>query len=504
MTRKSALNLGTSESILLEAYARGFVSLDTNVNVVEKSKESMGSPSPATEDQIGRFRPPDASRHITADLNLMGKFKNNRKHVPCFVEAGPRKALSFNPSSVKAAILTAGGIAPGLNSVIHAIVQRHCKVYKLNENEGGELFGIRNGFKGLNSDQVDCMKLTAKTTDGWSALGGTELGAVRDYGDKNKGKMGDDAIRQLLADKQAESLRNLNIDILYVLGGDGSMRAAHDLAPRLPRTAIAGVPKTMDNDILWVWESFGFATAVEEAARVINTLHQEAKSTGRICLVELFGAESGFVAANATLASAQVDLVLVPEVFRHLIEESKKPNPEYASDAWRLYMEKCIKHIKDKLDERRDNPHAVVVVAEGVSKILDKENLRIVDCGKKTKDSRNPTVCDQLKRHLEAVCQNQRGEKLEVFINQPRHNIRAVPPNAHDQIYCERLGSMAVDSALAGYTDFMVSQWMTEYVLVPLEMVTKGQKSIYLNGVFWKQVMNVTGQPTHEQFKQPR
>jgi 6-phosphofructokinase 1 len=107
-------------------------------------------------------------------------------------------------------------------------------------------------------------------------------------------------------------------DILYVIGGDGSLKTAHEIAVRNPTRSVVGLPKTMDNDVLWVWQSFGFDTAVEQATRVINTLHSEAEATRRICVVELFGAESGFVAANAVLGSGHVDAVLIPEVFKAL------------------------------------------------------------------------------------------------------------------------------------------------------------------------------------------
>lgn len=478
---------GTSEFSILEEYAQGKRDLNTAVKHIETSASSKLIDNPIGEEEIGRYRFATSSKYITGDAELIEILQNNNRPVPSFFEAGPRRSLSFDPESVKAAILTAGGIAPGLHSVIHAIVQRHRKVYRMNRDAGGRLFGIPDGFLGICRSGLHLEELTSEMTSEWLALGGSQLGSVRHYGDSSEK---DPRITlHRLAEQIATRLRQEGLDILYVLGGDGSMRVAHEVAQLVSDKSIACVPKTMDNDVLWVSESFGFATAVEEATRVINTLHREAESTRRICIVELFGAESGFVAANASMASAQVDLVLVPEVFRGLVEDRKKEKPAYEPEAYKLYWNDCIQHIRDRVRERRKNPHAVIVLAEGVSTIFSKEM-----------GMPNGAI-SQLKESLKDICQNAFGEATQTFDNQPRHNIRAVVANAHDQIYCERLGALAVDNALAGYTDFMVSQWMTEYVLVPLDLATMGQKSIPLDGVFWKQVVNITGQPTHERHR---
>jgi 6-phosphofructokinase 1 len=507
VNRQSALNLGTSEYKILRDYAEGRIAIDTTVHQVDRSARE-GVKNPLIPEQIGYYRSRNPSKLLTADKDL-NEALLQRGPVPLFLEAGPRESLSFDPTSVRAAIITAGGIAPGLNSVIHAIVHRHRDIYKMNEKYGA-LFGIRNGFTGITCDDADYINLEKRKTDGWVTLGGTKLGSIR--GDK--GLHSDEN-----ADKAAKCLNKLRVDIVYVIGGDGSMIMAHKLYQRLPNVSITCIPKTMDNDILWVWESFGFTTAVEEATHFINTLHTEAESTQRICLVELFGAESGLVAANAAMASGQVDLVLIPEVFRDLIEGSKKDNPKYQPDAYSQYFVDCIDHIHKKMNEREkekgEGPHAIVVVAEGVSKIFEEMNKEkkkhkkkkfqiqgyITKPGDKIKD---PRIIDQLKVCMQDACWNEISKSGEVFINEPRHNIRAVPANAVDQGFCERLGILAVDCALAGYTDFMVSQWLTEYVMVPLELVIKGQKSIFLEDIFWKQIMNMTEQPSHERYKLPK
>ena len=489
MSRQTISIRQTSEKSILEDYVRGNESLQTRIEVVSKPK--FRGENPINQNIIGYYRKAISAKNIVVDTELIKQIQDNNKLIPFFYEAGPRKSLSFDPKSVRAAIVTTGGIAPGLHSVIHAIVQRHRNVYKMDFEEGGRLYGIPDGFKGFCRENQKFGELETKETENWLALGGTELGSVRFYG----GEIPTEETQIDLANKIAQRLRDEDIDILYVLGGDGSMRTAHKIAKIVPEKSIACVPKTMDNDILWVWESFGFSSAVEKATEIINTLHREAVSTRRISLIELFGAESGFVAANASIASGQVNLVLIPEVFKLLKEDRDKDNPQYHSEAIQSYITDCINHIKKIILQNEKDPHVVVVIAQGVSNYIKQISFH-ADGGEKRYSNTIQLLTDSLKEK----CKNCHDEDVEVFVNEPKHNIRAIPANSRDQIYCERLGALVVDNALAGYTDFMVSQWQTEYVLVPLELATKGQKSIPLEGMFWKQVTNLTGQPTHEEY----
>ncbi len=236
----------------------------------------------------------------------------------------------------------------------------------------------------------------------------------------------------------------------------------------------------MDNDILWVWQSFGFNTSVERATSFINTIHSEAESTRRICVVEFFGAEAGFVAANAALASGRVDLVMIPEVFEGLSKSR-------AEATLISYVDNLRTKIKDR-DREGKNPHAVVVIAEGVAKVLANVGAHFAE-GAIDRDVLPRQFADGLR------AANNAGESMTAFTLEPRHYIRAIPANSHDQMYCKRLGALAVDNVLAGYTDFMISQWLTEYVLVPLELVAENQKHVPSGGMFWKQVVQSTGQP---------
>jgi len=152
-------------------------------------------------------------------------------------------------------------------------------------------------------------------------------------------------------------------------------------------------------------------------------------------------------------------------------------------------LDAYVSHLERVVNRDPARPHGIVVVAEGVGKLLREKGVNL---GERKIDG---DFLDLLKHHLADRLVDACGDRVEIFLNRPLHNIRAGKANAHDQIYCEQLGALAVDNALAGYTDFMISQWLTDYVLVPLELVAGRRKSIPPEGIFWKQVCSGTGQP---------
>jgi 6-phosphofructokinase 1 len=463
--KKSVFNARmTDERRILRDYLERRRTLPTDVKAVGKPEEW----NRVSEEEVGAYRPPKARKAVTADMDLTNAYQNTGERVPSFLEAGPRQRLFYDPGGVRAAIVTSGGVAPGVNCVVHSIVARHSRTYSINPSRGGGVIGIHDGFVGLYEKGLDKEDLDPDTTERWLDRGGSVLGARRFW----------EVPTEALTTRIAENLHLNQIDILYVIGGDGSLTVAHEVAKKAKDVCVVGIPKTMDNDVLWVWQSFGFNTAVEKAAEVINVMHSEAESTRRVCIIELFGAESGFVAANAALASGHTDLVLVPETFFPL-----------SRNGCRKLLEDYIKHL-GKAILGKERAHAVVVLAEGVAELLKQRKVIFEDQAASGAD-----FSGQLRAVLQRRLEDKKGRPVDVFVNQPRHHIRAVPPNAHDAIYCERLGALAVDSALAGYTDFMISQWLTEYVLVPLEMAVMGQKSIPPGGIFWKEVVASTGQP---------
>jgi len=323
--------------------------------------KTLGKPTvinPHSETKLGKYRPLNARKAVTADWEVLQECIRNERPIPGFLEAGPRKSLFHSPDRVRAAIVTTGGLAPGLNCVIHGIVNRHCNTYNVNTTLQGGVFGVYDGFLGMCSLQHYMEPLTPSDTEAWIDKGGSILG-IRRYHDKNR----DDLVEAIV-----EQLTLKNIQILYIIGGDGSLGVAHEVAKQATSVSVVGIPKTMDNDVMWVWQSFGFRTAVEKATEVINTLNAEAEATRRVCIIELFGAESGFVAANAALASGHVDLVLIPEEFKPL-------SPEASERALADYIKYLQQRLQNPHD--REKPHAVVVLAEGTARILDQRGVKL-------------------------------------------------------------------------------------------------------------------------------
>lgn len=424
------------------------------------------------QEMLGRFRDPNQDRKcLTDDMDIIRFYIHElNEEPPSFVEAGPRKYLYYDPETVRVAVLTSGGIAPGLNTVVETIVRRHYEAYGLKEGPPplGKILGFQRGFIGLEEEKYE--ELSPKIVKEWCRFGGSKLGTGRGSHNINK---------------WLKVLKKYDIDILYVIGGNGSLTAAWELGKVVEKEnlnlSIGVVPKTMDNDILWVWQSFGFASAVDKATEVINALHTEAQSNYRVCVIQLFGAKSGHVAANASLASGEVDAVLIPE-------------EDFEVDLVCQYVKQCVVA----------NKHAIIVMAEGARGIERKGRKWWRWCAK-TRKQRNENFQRMLVSIGKTLHQAGLG-KYRVIGNQPQHLIRSIAPNSNDQVYCRRLADMVVDSCLGGYTNFMTSLWLTEYVIVPLVfpvqggLAKEGYKTFPIGG-FWRTVLRSTGQPPFLSYK---
>jgi 6-phosphofructokinase 1 len=494
-------------------------------------------PNLLEQEDFGKHREENASV-LTAALISPGKSSNEVAEVSavrnlCFPEAGPRQSLYFPVNSgLRVAVLVSGGIAPGINAVIDGIVQRHWLYAEHHGYKDGlTIFGLQNGFRAFEKLSDSHRLLAAKS----SHVRGTARGLdTSNHVNEGGSILGTSRVDDLVkVNSRSKALKAINqqlsdwgIDILYVIGGDGSMRAAHAIwsmsrespdRDYRPLSVIA-IPKTMDNDILWVWQSFGFLSAVEKAREIIESLHTEVISNPRLCVAQLFGSDSGFVVSHAVLASATGSclLALIPEV---------------------PFKMTCIaKYLKKRISlDRQVIPYGLVIMSEtaipldamdyvgnGETKPLidiglsddEKDAIRKFDVMRMRKERIQGQTNDALRtaglkivsRGLQKLLPNPEivtgvqhrpdWSKLRVFTNEPRHLLRAIPPSCSDIIIGHRLGTLAVDNAMAGYTDFMISQWLTEYVLVPLKLVTLGRKRIPTTGIFWKSVLAKTGQPS--------
>ena len=341
----------------------------------------------------------------------------------------------------------------------------------LNYNYGvTQIIGFRYGYQGFIPEYGHAtINLTPETVKGIHYEGGTILSSSR--GEQNIEAIVECLIRQ-------------NINILFCIGGDGTLKGAHRIAQELKKRklkiSIIGIPKTIDNDILYCTKTFGFESAFSKAVESIQSAHVEAYGAPNgIVLVKLMGRDSGFIAANTVLACPDVNFILIPEI-RFSLE---------GEQGLFKSLENYLHHKKSK----NKHPHAVVVVAEGAGQYFFQEN-------RETDASGNQKYRDIglfLKKEISEYFKNRMPISLKYI--EPSYIIRSVPANAHDAIFCHQLAESAVHAGMAGKTDMMVGYWNSKFTHVPLEVVISGRKKIDPKGSLWRRVLNATGQPMNMQ-----
>ncbi|MGE4290964.1 MAG: ATP-dependent 6-phosphofructokinase [Desulfovibrio sp.] len=370
-------------------------------------------------------------------------------------KAGPRQYLYFDPSKTRCAVVTCGGLCPGINDVIRAIVLEAYHNYNVQS-----VLGIPFGLQGLvPSYGRDLVNLTPENVANIHQFGGTVLGSSR--GPQNPEIM-------------VDTLERRNINCLFIIGGDGTMRAAQAIVEEITRRnikiAVIGVPKTIDNDISFVTRSFGFDTAVEKATEAIQCAHVEATGVDRgLGIVKVMGRQSGFIAGQAALALKEVNYVFIPEC-------------EFDLDG----PDGLLESLDRRLENRR---HAVIVCAEGAGQ-------EYCTASGQTDASGNPVLCDicsLLIARIKAYFA-QKNKDLTIKFIDPSYIIRSVPANANDRVYCGFLGQHAVHAAMAGKTGMVVSQLQSRYVHLPLHLVTRNRKTVKVRSDFWHAVLESTGQ----------
>lgn len=374
-----------------------------------------------------------------------------------FEKAGPRENIYFEPAKTKVAIVTCGGLCPGLNNVIRSIVNELHYRYDINR-----VLGIQYGYEGLiSSYNHPVVDLTPSVVNYIHYSGGTVLGSSR--GLQN-------------VEKMVDTLEILNINILFCIGGDGTLRGAHaihrEIEKRRLKICIAAVPKTIDNDIDLIQKSFGFETAFSIANDIIRNAHNEASGAyNGIALVKLMGRDSGFIAANAALAIQEVNFVLIPEF------------------TFDLYGQRgFLNALRKRLQERH---HAVIVVAEGAGQDF-------FDCSGENKDISGNIKYKDIGIYLRDKISEeltQKGISYSLKYIDPSYIIRSAPANANDSKFCNLLAQNAVHGALSGKTDFVIGFWNNQFTLMPVETVVAKRKRIDVEGELWWNVLEATGQP---------
>lgn len=403
-------------------------------------------------DHVSNFIPDAARIRLQADM-LPGAPGDDRS----FEKAGPRQRIFFDPAKTRAAIVTCGGLCPGLNNVIRSAF------FELHHNYGiPEVLGIRHGFQGLTDKGEPPLVLTTGMVDHIHRDGGTILSSSRG--------------RQETAE-MVDFLAARHIDVLLCVGGDGTQKGSHALAEEIARRglpiSIVGVPKTIDNDIQFVAQTFGYFSAIESARDILDGAHCESKGAPNgIGLVKVMGRDSGFIAAGAAVASQEVNFVLVPEIPLRLDGEQ--------GFLAALHRRIAARH------------HAVIVVAEGAGQDLMELVDRTDPSGNRAKADIGLFLRDRIQAYFA-----ERGTEVNLKYIDPSYVVRSVPANSQDAWLCDGFARNAVHAAMAGKTDLIVGMWNGAFVHVPIPMATTHRKTINPDNDLWRAVIATTGQPAH-------
>ena len=377
------------------------------------------------------------------------------KEPICMEKAGPRQGIFFDPGKVTAAIVTCGGLCPGINNVIRGLVMALHYFYGVKK-----IIGIPYGYEGLNPDAGHgFVELTPDKVKDVHQFGGTFLGSSRGAQDVSK---------------MVDTLEENHIDMLFAIGGDGTLKGVgalgEEISKRNAKISVVGIPKTIDNDIDLIDESFGFQTAFDVASSILRDAHNEATGAyNGISIIKLMGRDSGFIAASATLAMPVVNFVLVPEMDFELEGENG-----------------FLKALERRLEQKK---HAVIVIAEGAGQHLFEHK-------KKVKDASGNIKHEDIGVFLkEKITEHFVDTPVTVKYIDPSYIVRCAPANSSDSVYCSRLAFHAVHGAMAGKTKFVSCKVNNNYVYVPTSQVTMKRKKIDLEGEFWFSVLQSTGQP---------
>ena len=386
-------------------------------------------------------------------LEAMKPWLDGGAAPPTMEAAGPRQMLFVDPARISCGIVTCGGLCPGLNDVIRAIVRSLRLHYGVKT-----VYGFRYGYEGLvRRIGQEPLELTPESVHRIHESGGSILGSSR--GPQDVGEM-------------VEYLKELGVGILFAIGGDGTLRGAQKIGEEAARRGlkigVIGIPKTIDNDVSFVQRTFGFETAVTEAQRATGAANAEAEAARNgIGLVKLMGRDSGFIAAYSALVNAHVNFCLVPEV--------------------PFTLGRFLSALEERIERRS---HAVIVVAEGAGQDLMAEsqerdasgNIKYGDIGVFLRNA----ITDHFKNT---------GTPITLKYIDPSYTIRSVRATAHDAAFCLLLGQTAVHAGLSGRTNMVVSFWNHQFTHVPISLAVSERKRIDPHGALWNSVVTSTGQP---------
>lgn len=395
-----------------------------------------------------------ASHTVTDDVRIPERIEIGAGPGLQFELAGPRAKLFFDPKETRAAIVTCGGLCPGLNNVIRSLFLELHYGYGV-----AEVIGFRGGYGGLDPDcGLEPVRITTQFVESIHQKGGSILGTSRGPVDTCR------AVDNLIA---------RGVNILFTIGGDGTQRGANDLYQEARKRghpmSVVGVPKTIDNDVRFVSRTFGFFSAVEEAARVLDCAHTEARSVQRgIGLVKLMGRHAGFVTAGAVVANQDVNFALIPEV--------------------PFKLEVFLAALKQRM---KTKSHAVIAVAEGAGQdiLAADKNARDASGNVKLKDI-GSFLCEQIMAFF-------KKEKMPVVLRyfDPSYQVRSRAANCEDALLCDLFARHAVHAAMAGKTGIVIGFLHERFIHVPIELLATHTKRLDSASGWWRSVLATTGQP---------
>ncbi|MBS3809165.1 MAG: ATP-dependent 6-phosphofructokinase [Desulfobacterales bacterium] len=381
---------------------------------------------------------------------------NSGKTPASFELAGPRKKIFFDPSKLKCALVTCGGLCPGLNNIIRSVVLELYYSYGVRH-----IYGIRYGLQGFIPEyKHDVMELSPANVVDIHEMGGSILGSSRGPQD---------------IETTVDCLERMNIGILFMIGGDGTLMAASKIEDTIRRRdlkiSVIVIPKTIDNDIHMVSKSFGFDTAVDISTEAIKGAHKEAEGyPNGIGLIKLMGRYSGFIAATATLAQQDVNFVLIPEIDFDL--EGKNG---------------LLTKLEERLAQRK---HAVILLAEGAGqKFFESRKIEYDPSGNIKLHDIGLFLKEKIQSYFEA-----KNMDIPLKYIDPSYMIRSLPANSNDHVFCTFLGRDAVHAGIAGKTNMIIGFWNDHFVHVPVPMTAGKRKQVSPGGKLWQTVLEATGQ----------
>jgi 6-phosphofructokinase 1 len=371
--------------------------------------------------------------------------------------AGPRRRILFDPANTRIGIASCGGLCPGINDVIRGLTLHAWHRYGVRH-----VYGFRYGLAGFIGDHGhEVVELYPHVVSAIHETGGSILASSR--GPQDIGRV-------------VDRLEEMSINILFLIGGDGTLRGALAIAEEIEhrglQIAVVGLPKTIDNDIQFIDRSFGYHTAYSIAVEAIQSAHAEATGTlNGIGLVKVMGRHCGYLACSAALASGHVNFILIPEI-------------PIGKGGDTVLLEALCK----RLEERQ---HAVIVVAEGFGQeFLHADptrkdasgNVKLMDIG--------TFLIDSITTYL-----NEIGMEFSLKFIDPSYMVRSVPASPADSIYCSQLAQNAVHAAMCGKTELVVALWHGRIVHVPIRQAIARRKQVDTTGDLWLSVLESIDQP---------